>query len=218
MDRARKEVIPFFRAFLTVSVMEVYAGAAVMGLFAGAVVGQATGRVVSKTLDLAVAGAGRAYENIMVKDPSDPEARNVFRALEALDVSSRLRMTNALVQSLEKQYGFSAADPVPSDDPVRLCVHEVKVALDSIEECLDAIRFELDAHQERYLHRWRVSGVAKHLQTLKIRLDVLDKRLDMLAKCRAVRASTLAEQSSLIVPTNSNSQLYAVAVGSAAGT
>jgi len=164
--------------------MEFYAGAAAVGLFAGAVVGQATGRVVSKTLDLAVAGAGRAYENIASKDPNDPETRYVFEALEAMDVNSKMRMTNALVQSLEAQYNFRASDPVRTNDPIQLCTHEVKVALDSIDECLDQIRIELEAHHARFMYKWRSSNVEKHLKILKLRLDVLDRRLDMLGKCR----------------------------------
>ena len=172
--------------------MEVYAGAAVMGLLFGAVVGQATGRVVNSTLDLAVAGAGRAYGNLVAKDPSDPETSRVFEALATLDVNARLRMTNALVQSLEiqlKDASSTANNETGQDDPLVLCVEEVKHALGSIESSLIDIRVELEAHQERVLHRWRMSNVGSLIKLLESRLNVLDKRLDMLARCRAVQAS-----------------------------
>jgi hypothetical protein len=166
--------------------MEIYASAALVGIFAGAVVGQATGRVVNRTLDLAVAGAGRAYENLVAKDPSDPETRKVFLALEALDVNAKLRMTNAIVSSLEEK--FDVKQVGDKDDPVVLCLNEVKEALQMIENTLDEIREEIDRHQARHLHRWRSSNVEEHIRVLSSRLIILDKRMDMLAKCRAIEA------------------------------
>jgi hypothetical protein len=171
--------------------MELYAGAAVMGLFVGAAIGQATGRVVNTTIDMAVAGAGRAYNNLAGKDPNDPETRIVLEALEVMDVNSKLRLTTALIQSIEHSYNF--AQDESSNDPLKLCVQEVKLALDSIEEILNQIDDELERHRARLLSRWRTSHVHPLLKMLQMRLDVLDKRLDMLAKCKTIQENNYSQ-------------------------
>jgi hypothetical protein len=63
---------------------EVYFGYAVVGLLAGALAGNAANRVVSRGLDYAVSGAGRAYENLRGGDPTDPENKYVIDQLEKM--------------------------------------------------------------------------------------------------------------------------------------
>jgi len=175
--------------------MEIYFSAAVLGLLAGAVVGQATARVVNSTLDIAAAGVSRAYENLQGKDIHDPETRRVLIVLEGMDVYSKIRITTALVESMEKLRSGHQQDLA---DPLWLCIREVKRALFSIEETLKEIGTELDYHRARYLYRWRTSNVDPVLENLQMRLAVLDRRVDMLVKCNTVRidqhASSITQQ------------------------
>ena len=63
---------------------EMYFGAALMGMLAGAVVGNATNRVVSRGLDAISGRVGRAYDALHDNDPDDPETRYVFNALDKM--------------------------------------------------------------------------------------------------------------------------------------
>lgn len=61
-----------------------YFGAALMGMVAGAVVGNATNRVVARGLDALSGSVGRAYQNLHGNDPNDPETKYVFDALDRM--------------------------------------------------------------------------------------------------------------------------------------
>jgi hypothetical protein len=94
------------------------------------------------------------------------------------------------VESIESQ------DPTLKDNiddinttPLKLCINEVKDALFAIEVILTEIYQELELHQKRNLHKWRTSNVGPMLDRLSLKLSILDKRVDMLVKCKTIKAS-----------------------------
>ena len=174
--------------------MEAYAGAALVGLFAGAVIGHAAGRVVDTTLDLASAGASRAIYNLFGKDQDDPEVKYVMSVFEELDVSSKLRITNSFIDNLESQQPQLLLKQNTDDEslnPLYLALYDVKKSREIIEETMNEILKELKYHTNKYFHNWRYSSVRPLLNKLRREIAILDKRVDMLVKCKMIYADSV---------------------------
>lgn len=118
------------------------------------------------------------------------------------DVESKLRTTQSIVDSVD-----TAAEAQVIGTPLNLCVAEVKDALNSIEIMLKEIHVELQLHQLRYMHKWRSSNVGSILERLQTKLAILEKRVDMLIKCKTISGTVEKKESRTNMETKPNNEV-----------
>ena len=161
--------------------MEIYASAALFGAVSGALVGASTGRAVNKAIDVAVKSVTTAYNGLTNFDDYRSAFPEIFLELESLDVDARLRMVLALLKNAEER---SRTDS-PGEETIDICLGEIRTSVDSITHDLEAVHRELRAHQERWFASFRSPHVSSLLKSLRVKMGVLDRRVDMLIKAQA---------------------------------
>jgi hypothetical protein len=153
-------------------------------------------RLMFSSVELAVHAAATAVQAIRSSGGEKNLAENplVKEDLEAMDIEAKLRTVHALVLTIQKQRGRSPTqeepalvehEPVDESDVIGVSLAQVKEVLESITATVNALNEELDAHEQRWFSSWRTPDTRHHLISLKAKVVILDKRVDMLLKLRA---------------------------------
>ena len=168
------------------------AGAALVGVVSGAVVGATSSRVVNNALDAAVHTVGQVSRGVANFDDYRLAFPEIFEELEGLDVDARLRIVLSLLNNADRRERTTAK----GEETIDVCLSEVRSSVDSIAQGLEAIHRELREHRTRWFAAFRSPSVDGLLRSLRVRMGVLDKRVDMLIKAQAFldasRASAVA--------------------------
>ena len=148
-----------------------------MAVVAVAAAPSASLNMLTTLFNLTLSGTASAISTLRSMAPdfvSDPAVRS---ELAALDVDAKLATVQALIASLAER-------ETKDVEVMRVCVANVSESVEQLNSTLELIKTELELHQSRYFASWRSPNTAAPLEQLRLQMNVLDKRVDMLLKVK----------------------------------
>lgn len=153
-------------------------GGAALGVFTAAFVNQLTARAANETIDLATEEVSRIVAWLRGIKTGDPEVAWLLRAISTLDLEARVRVAQMLTNFLESDHNAI----------VRNCVKDLRFLIKGIEITLRDIKVDLIDHQKKWLHEWKFSNIRPMGDDLKVQLDSLDKKVQLLYRITLIAA------------------------------
>lgn len=140
-------------------------------------------KLVVSSIELCVSAANAALRAL---GPSQrPITANplVKDELEAMDIEAKLQTVHALILTIQKARN-NQTEPLDEADVVGVCLGQVRDVLESLTLTLNALNQELEEHEQRWFSSWRTPSTLPLVVTIRSKMLILDKRVDMLLKVK----------------------------------
>lgn len=127
-------------------------------------------KIITKTLD-----------NVLKLTSVDKNKHpGIHQVLVELDIESKLVIIHSMVKEIKKY---------KTSEMIDVCLCNLNEIVEKLSETLISIHNELDYHSTKWFSSWRTPNTENYLVVLNLESKILDKRLDLLVKCKSITQS-----------------------------